>query len=114
MNRHLASALVLSIFVLLAVGSSGPDENDPQFRKDMAIETSKEFVLKQLKAPATAQWPRGSANYSCVELGDDQYRVTSYVDAQNSFGAQIRTFYTVVVKYQGNGQWSLVSIETQP
>ncbi len=87
---------------------------DPQFRKDMAIETSKEFVLKQLKAPATAQWPRGSANYSCVELGDDQYRVTSYVDAQNSFGAQIRTFYTVVVKYQGNGQWSLVSIETQP
>lgn len=77
----------------------------------MAIETAKEFVLERLKAPATAEWPRGSAYYSCTELGHNRYRVTSFVDAENIFGAKIRTRFVAVVKYEGKGRWSLESLE---
>ena len=48
------------------------------------------------KAPATADF----ASYSdsaVVNKGDGTYIVVSYVDAQNSFGAKIRTRYTCTV-----------------
>jgi hypothetical protein len=111
MSRTLSFLVSCSIAGALACDI---DENNPQFRKDMAIETAKEYVLQRLKAPATAQWPRGSANYSCTELGNDRFKVISFVDAQNTFGANIRTSFAAVVKYEGNGQWSLESLETQP
>ena len=39
----------------------------------MAIKTAKEYVLERLKAPASAEWPRGSANYSCEDLGEGRF-----------------------------------------
>ena len=71
------------------------------------------LVEKQLKAPSTAKHPWGSSNYQIAELGDDRYSISSYVDAQNSFGAMIRTEYTVVIRQSGD-RWLLESIKTNP
>lgn len=47
-------------------------------------------VESMLKAPKTADFPTIS-HWKITPLGDDKYQTASYVDAENSFGAQIRT-----------------------
>jgi hypothetical protein len=53
-------------------------------------------VRARLKSPVGAEFqaPRRAA---ITELDNGNYRINSYVDAQNSFGAKIRTPYTCLV-----------------
>ena len=71
------------------------------------------LVEKRLKSPSTAEHPSGTSNYEITDLGDNRYRVSSYVDSQNSFSAMIRTRYTVTIKKSGDS-WILESITTDP
>lgn len=59
--------------------------------RQTAISKAKEVVLLGLKAPSTAKFPD---NYS-VGKANDIIQVTGYVDAQNSFGAMIRSDFSV-------------------
>ena len=61
-----------------------------------------EFVKKHLVAPSTAKFPwlAGTA----VRDGD-WWRVRSYVDSQNAFGAMIRNNYECVLREKGDGMW---------
>lgn len=57
-----------------------------------------EGVQRQVKAllaaPATADFSSCTWHYSQVKYdGDGRYEFSSWVDAQNSFGAMIRTYY---------------------
>lgn len=70
---------------------------------------SEEFIKEKLKAPATADFPGGSDG-RVKYLGDSTYLVTSYVDAQNSFGANIRSNYTAKIKYVGEDKWEPIDI----
>ena len=63
---------------------------------DMARVQCEQAVERQLKAPASA---RHSHTPSVVETGDEEWRVTSFTDAQNSFGAMIRKEWTCNVTY---------------
>ena len=77
----------------------------------MAFVMAKNFVEKVLKAPATAKFPWGTSDSQISSIGDCTYIVRSYVDAENSFGAKIRTKYTAKVKYIGNDKWSALDIK---
>ena len=44
-------------------------------------------------------------DYRFFDIGNDKYKVVSYVDSQNSFGAQIRSEYSVILSYNG-GDWA--------
>ena len=52
-------------------------------------------VLSKLKAPSTADFPdcAWTAASHVSYKGDGSYEFSSWVDAQNGFGAQIRTYY---------------------
>ncbi len=65
-----------------------------------------EFVKDNLKAPATASFPWYDSSF-VQNLGDGAYKVSAYVDAENSFGAKLRTDFVCVVKYVGNDKWHL-------
>lgn len=56
---------------------------------------AKTYIEESLKAPSTAKFPWSGGNV--VPLGKNKYTVENYVDAQNSFGAMIRTNYTCTV-----------------
>lgn len=61
------------------------------------------FVQERLVAPATA-------NFSWLESNswtffDTIFVISGYVDAQNYFGAQVRTTYTCKLRYKG-GEWT--------
>lgn len=68
------------------------------------------FIKQNLKAPSTADFERYSS--SRVFKGTDGYHVTMYVDAQNSFGAKIRSNFSCVVIKNG-ADWRLVDLKTK-
>ncbi len=54
-------------------------------------------VKKILKSPSSAKFPSRMfdvADFKIKKIKIGEYSVSSYVDAQNSFGAMIRTYYT--------------------
>src|SRR5580693_5113852 len=64
---------------------------DSEPDKSKAYIISQNFVEDRLKSPSTAHFP--IFDYSCKQLEDHTFLVRSYVDAQNAFGATIRTDY---------------------
>lgn len=106
--KHCISLLLLVLLCILGAGSSdsgssGPDEIG-------AFVMSQSFVEKRLKAPSTADFCSYS-DATVTDLGGGRFRVSAYVDAQNSFGAKIRTRYTCVLKSTDGDTWTLESID---
>lgn len=70
---------------------------------------AKQFVLDGLQAPSTAKFPDGfmSPVYRnhTTSLGDGNYQIESWVDAQNLFGAQLRRKFTIDVEQVAKDQW---------
>ena len=66
------------------------------------------FAKKRLKSPKTADFPFGGSRH-VTYLGNRRYRVASYVDSQNGFGATLRTNFSGVIK-QIHGGWELESL----
>lgn len=102
------------------------DEEDrkAQLKKQREIETAdystqayiqcKKFVKEKLKAPASADFP--FLDFETSRLPSHVYEVRSYVDAQNSFGATIRSNWSCKVQFWGTNvyildEWRLLDLE---
>jgi hypothetical protein len=81
-------------------------------RKFDALFAAQQFVKRSLKAPATADFAPYRESV-IVDLGDHRFEVTSYVDAQNSFGAKLRNHFTCVVRKTETKGFVLESLELQ-
>ena len=78
-----------------------------------AFVMSQSFMKKRLKAPSSASFPWYSdSEVSVAHRGGGIFLVKSYVDAQNSFGAKLRTRYLCELKDNGHDSWSLISLTT--
>ncbi len=66
---------------------------------------AKDFVRDRLTSPATADFPWLDGQVTM--LGCGRYRVASYVDSQNGFGATLRTRFDATVRHAGGGRWVL-------
>jgi len=73
-----------------------------------AFVMSQTFVKRQLKAPSTANFPWSSSDgVSIRRKGGCRFEVSAYVDAENSFGAKIRSPYVVHLWSDDRGDtWS--------
>jgi hypothetical protein len=80
--------------------------------RSMAFVMSQEFVKKRMKVPSTASFPWITADGVTVdERAKCEFRVSAYVDAENSFGAKLRTAYRVALKYtSADENWHLTDI----
>lgn len=77
-----------------------------------AIVTIQDFVTTSLKSPTTAEFPGVYELADSMELLPNQrYKFTSYVDAQNTFGAMIRMHYVGIIQQVGPEEWALESLE---
>lgn len=65
-------------------------------------------VRQKLKSPSTADFPAYSDDY--ISHSDDEYTVSAYVDAQNSFGATVRTYFIVRMTKVGY-DWTNVTVD---
>ena len=85
-----------------------PDDS-PEAQQELAEITAKSIVTvmcesemsSRLRAPGSADYP--FAHATNVEVrGNDRYRLSSYVDAQNAFGGEVRTNFICVVEGSGD------------
>lgn len=96
-------ACLALVVVLLIIGwvnttffhGSDPTADD---RQSAAVEACRESVRAQLKSP-------GSASFSGEQYREtnDVYSITGQVDAENSFGASLRSDFTCVAEPVGDG-----------
>jgi len=64
---------------------------------------SHNFVKSNLKSPKSANFPFNDYRYSISE--NNTIIIESYVDAKNSYNAEIRTNYRIELKFNG-GDWA--------
>ncbi|WNF45815.1 hypothetical protein RHP75_15730 [Pseudomonas sp. SG20056] len=88
--------LVGYALALLMVAGCGPKEF--VCSESLAYGSAKSIIEKQLAAPATAKFARPSDQGVKVrKTGACVYRVDSFVDSQNGFGAMLRTHFSITV-----------------
>lgn len=67
----------------------------------------KQFVTQRLRSPGSAKFPFFGQQFA-TPVGGDAYRVRSYVDSQNGFGALLRSEFTCDVTWiRGTTNWRL-------
>jgi len=101
-KKFLCAIVVLIGFVfftyLVGNQSTNKQEYIPESKGPDKIEAcvlSREMVKEVLKAPSTAKF----GNCNALITDDEIVIITSYVDAQNSFGAMLRNNYAWHAKY---------------
>ena len=106
----IATVLVFC-FVCVAIwatsGSDGGKSDEPEGIE--AYVMCQQFIEERLKAPGSAKYPV----FSEIQMVQDgnAFTIFSYVDAQNSFGALIRSDYECAVEYIGDDRWNLNNLE---
>jgi len=99
--------IIASVSVIIVVMST---TNKPELTMEQqAYYAAREVVLGYLKAPSTAEF-QPYAEGIVAQRGANQYTVNLWVDAQNSFGAMIRTYFMVDVELQ-DGAWYYTNIQ---
>lgn len=79
----------------------------------LAFVMGNSYVKKTLKAPSTAKFPYVTDDdVRLTYLGDCTHQINGFVDAENSFGATIRSRYKVIVKNtKGTEYWNLIDLQ---
>lgn len=98
-------ASVVGMVLGLAVVASMHEGAKPESLESQhtrAITACREFVTRELKAPATAKFPR---DREMAVSGTNPFTVASSVDSQNSFGALIRSSFVCTVSRLPSGDW---------
>lgn len=76
----------------------------------MAYVIAKKAVKQHLRSPSTSDFPY-SNEVSIEGKGGCRFTINGYVDAQNGFGAMIRSYYTVDVEYLAfNDHWNAYEV----
>jgi len=72
----------------------------------MAYVMSQNYAKRLLKAPGSADFPM-ITEVSSRAIGDCKFEILAYVDAQNSFGAKMRTGYSATMSFDPEtDRWS--------
>jgi len=102
-------AVILSIIITFLL----PDENNQPVDKHEAIVQAETYVKDILKSPKSAKFS-GITETNATEISTDEWEVTGWVDAENSFGADVRSNYRVVMEVDAKErEWTRKDIEIQ-
>lgn len=104
--------VIIVIFVVSALmGNNNKDKPKTSGDRWGALVVCQQFVEDQLKAPSTAEFAIMSDSEVANTTGN-VWVVESYVDAQNSFGATIRTQFRCEVAWKYGDTYTLVDLTT--
>jgi len=111
-----AVVVVIAIVIGIVSATGGGNSADSPDKIEAWVMTQ-QFVKDQLKAPATADY--GSVwggDYQdpdevVTALGNDKFRISAWVDAENSFGANVRTYFVCELQYLGDDNWRCTKLD---
>ncbi len=111
--------MFLSIYVISFVscrdhsqkpGRTRQAQVKPEHDKLGAFTIAQDFIESNLKCPRTAKWPWIDYTSVTVPLGNGRYQVSSYLDAQNGFGAMVRIHFVCTVEHISGDRWRLIKL----
>jgi hypothetical protein len=111
--KALIVVLVISGIIVL-INLTGSDKKTVTEPDNIELVSMAEvFVKKNLKAPSTAEFC--SVREARInKLGNHEYEVRGYVDAQNIFGAMLRSNYYVKMRHnQAQENYNLLNISIE-
>lgn len=108
-RRYWWVALIAVGLAAVAINSAVSGESEPSAdeQRYVAHAACADFTRDRLKAPGSADFPEYDDRGVTITSSGSLHRVSSFVDAENGFGANIRTFFTCEVRDTGDG-WRLV------
>ena len=72
------------------------------------------FVKERLRSPSTAKFPGALERSDHVQyLGNQKYKIDSWVDSQNAFSATIRTQFNGEIMQVDKDNWRLITLDLQ-
>jgi hypothetical protein len=95
--------ILITIITVFVAGCSSGDSEDDKART--AYYCSQTVVESNLKSPSTADFPLFD-DATVTKLSNDRYKIESYVDAENSYGAKIRSDYSVTIVFTGSDEYT--------
>lgn len=104
--------VVVALFFLYVVGSSNDGQNPNKSSETDQVTVcfmARQYIEKSLKAPGSAKF-QDCFEVNIQDLGGDKFKVSGYVDSQNAFGAMLRNYYVVQMKYTGDKKWQLLDV----
>lgn len=106
-------ALSIVMWVYNSLSTPGDRTAEPDY-SSMADIRCKDHVKDQLKAPSTAEFPVFPDR--ATKVSEKRYIIESHVDAQNSFGAKVRSGYRCEIELLGDysgskSSWGLISLK---
>lgn len=110
--------VVLSFFVFFNSSCFPQETPEQKIAREAHLEAitayvmAQQFVKRQLRSPATAEFPP-LREAIVLNMGDGRFYVSAYVDAANAFGALIRTPFQSVIRREGDN-WFAESVELFP
>ena len=96
----------VALFLAFHNFNTSPNDDISNWRFK-AYMTAKDKIEQQLKNPSSANF--ASIDSSDIKEFSNKVKVNSYVDAKNSFGAMVRTHFSVVVN---KDSWTIDFVET--
>jgi hypothetical protein len=105
--------MAVTFLVLKITDFPNPSPSPAFYERDdsgQAWEQAKNAVKARLKAPSTAIFP-SFRDIQVEKIGTVTYEIYGYVDAQNAFGAMIRTNFFVSVSQVQNNKWKINSVD---
>lgn len=108
------------VVVWIALASASPSSSGPSYSAakhtanhdaGMACIMAEKLIKQQLKSPSSARFDYGDCKGNATRSGD-AWTLRSYVDADNSFGAHIRTRYVAkLTNVPPSDTWRLVELQ---
>ncbi|NTU68906.1 MAG: hypothetical protein HGB02_08515 [Chlorobiaceae bacterium] len=111
LRRAIKTVATVSLVILNGCGDPDPNAWRTQDNSEYAFVLSQGVAKDHLKAPSTAEFPSMTDKNTLVAKSGHEYTIYSWVDAQNSFGAMIRTEYTCKVVQVGEYDWRFVDFQ---
>ncbi|MEM8541458.1 MAG: hypothetical protein AAGF25_10935 [Pseudomonadota bacterium] len=79
-------------------------------RETMAFIMTQDRVKSRLRSPASAKFP-WAHEIASKHTGNCKYEIFAYVDAQNGFGAMLRTYYSAKMQHDPSAEtWRTLSL----
>ena len=112
--RYIYTAIAFISFLFLALGSTDESSSNSSNSGSNSISRDdcdkpsvayyiEQIVKERLKSPSTAKFPGYATKRDQLNcIGNDNYTITSWVDAQNSFGGVVRKNYYCKFSYNNN------------
>lgn len=116
-SGNLLKILVIGGIVVAAASSLAPSSNDPcnnEMTNAKVYGAAKRAIDARLRAPTSAEYSSlGDTRITKIassKPGECTFTIDMRVDAQNAFGAKLRTQYQVTVNGTAAGDWSVAKI----